>query len=65
MPCLCGEDRTSLSHEVILSFPRRRESMVALVDSRLRGNDGLNGYYLYLKTEEKQHERPNKYRRTS
>jgi hypothetical protein len=39
--------------------------MVALVDSRLRGNDGLNGYYLYLKTEEKQHERPNKYRRTS
>jgi hypothetical protein len=24
----------------ILSFPRRRESMVALVDSRLRGNDG-------------------------
>ena len=26
----------------ILSFPRRRESIVALVDSRLRGNDGLH-----------------------
>ena len=27
----------------LLSFPRRRESIVALVDSRLRGNDGLQG----------------------
>ena len=26
----------------LLSFPRRRESIVALVDSRLRGNDGSN-----------------------
>ena len=28
------------------SFPRRRESMVALVDSRLRRNDGSSGYQL-------------------
>jgi HupE / UreJ protein len=31
----------------IASFPRRRESMVALVDSRLRGNDGNNGQSLF------------------
>jgi hypothetical protein len=31
----------------IASFPRRRESMLALVDSRLRGNDGTNGQSLF------------------
>ncbi len=51
MPCLCGEDRD-------LSFLRRRESIVALVDSRLRGNDRSNGYYLCIKTKERQYERP-------
>ncbi len=27
------------------SFPRRRESIVALVDFRLRGNDGADVYF--------------------
>jgi hypothetical protein len=35
----------------IASFPRRRESMVALVDSRLRGNDGT--YWQSLFTHKK------------
>jgi hypothetical protein len=30
----------------MLSFPRRRESTVAFVDSRLRGNDGFDGLSL-------------------
>ncbi len=28
------------------SFPRRRESIMAFVDSRLLGNDGLNGFLM-------------------
>jgi HupE / UreJ protein len=37
----------SSSSGKIASFPRRRESMLALVDSRLRGNDGTNGQSLF------------------
>jgi hypothetical protein len=32
---------------ITASFPRRRESMLALVDSRLRGNDGCHLYCLF------------------